>query len=453
MCGIFGIYSENPINIGPILHDGLLGLQHRGQEGTGVMISIEGRPPIHLRRISKGDGSVRHFFDKEPLSDIMSDKAMGHNRYSTAGSTSLMENLQPFFRTNKYGNVGIGHNGTLLDAKKHRIELMSRGYSFQSDSDTEIILGYLALSQKTDLVSALIESLHKVRGAYSLLVMNDHEIIAARDPHGFHPLSLAIFNEGFMISSETCAFGFVEKKYGVRYSRDVEPGEIVIINKNGLTPIRPFSEIAPRHCVFELIYFARPDSIIFGRYGYEFRMTLGKKHAEEHPTSATCIIGIPDSANYFADGQAEALGIPHRRALVRSHYTARTFISPDSEKRSNNVRLKLSPVRPLIKDEEVGLSDDSIVRGTTSRKLVSMVRKCEPKSITFSVSCPPLVSHCPFGIDIKTADELIAHKKSVEEIRQFIGADELNYLSLDSLKAVAGPDYCYGCFTGEYPAT
>lgn len=451
MCGIFGICADRPFRIAPVLHDGLLGLQHRGQEGTGVMISVEGQRPIHSRRISTGSSSVRHFFEKTDLSGIMSDKAMGHNRYSTAGATSFMENLQPFVLDCKYGRVGLAHNGTLLDVEKHRGILMSRGFSFHSDSDTEIILGYIALSKKADLVSALIESLGKIRGAYSLLVMNDNKLIAARDPRGFRPLSLATFDYGHIISSETCAFGFVEKKYGVKYLRDVEPGEVVVIKSDGITSLKLFPEVHPHFCVFELIYFGRPDSKIFGRYGYEFRMALGKMHAEEHLIHATCVIGVPDSANYFADGQAEALGIPHRRALVRSHYTARTFISPDSEKRSDNVRLKLAPILSLIENEDVSLDDDSIVRGSTSKKTTSMIKRCNPKSITFSVSCPPLISHCPFGIDIKSAEELIAHNKSIDEIRRYIGADALNYLSLASLKSVAGPGYCYGCFTGEYP--
>jgi amidophosphoribosyltransferase len=453
MCGIFGIYSEKPILIGPVLHDGLLGLQHRGQEGTGVMISSGRQPPIHSKRLSTSDSSVRHFFDKTNLSQVVSDKGIGHNRYSTAGASSLLENLQPFVQNTKYGRVGLGHNGTLLDVAKHRAVLMGSGYSFHSDSDTEIILGYIALSKKDDLASAIIESLSKIRGAYSLLVMNDNKIIAARDPHGFRPLSLATFDYGHVVASETCSFGFVEKKFGVKYLRDVEPGEIVIIKDKATESIKPFPAVLPHFCVFELIYFGRPDSKIFGRHGFEFRMALGKKHAEEHPTDATCVIGIPDSANYFADGQAEALNIPHRRALVRSHYAARTFISPDDGQRSNNVRLKLAPIPPLIENEYIALSDDSIVRGKTSKKAVSMARKCNPKSITFSVSCPPLISHCPYGIDIKTADELIAHNQSINKIRLHIGADALNYLSLDSLKSVAGLDFCYGCFTGKYPIT
>jgi amidophosphoribosyltransferase len=450
MCGIIGIHSEKPVLIGSLLHDSLLGLQHRGQEGTGVMIASESAP-IHSRRISTSASSVRHFFEKTDLSNLMSKKAIGHNRYSTAGSTAFMENLQPFVRMTKHGNVGIAHNGTLLDVEIHRSKLLSRGYSFQSNSDTEIILGYLALSDKSDLVSALIDSLSQIRGSYSLLVMNDNKIIAARDPHGFRPLSLATFDYGHLVASETCAFGFVEKKFGVKYLRDVDPGEIVVIKDRNLISLKPFPEVPSHLCVFEGIYFARPDSKIFGRYGFEFRMALGRKHCEEHSIRATCIVGIPDSANYFADGQAETLRIPHRRALVRSHYTARTFISPDGEKRSNNVRLKLGPIQPLIENEDIALSDDSIVRGTTSKKMVSMIRRCNPKSIAFSVSCPPLISHCPYGIDIKSADELIAHQKSVDDIRRFIGADELHYLSLESLKSVAGPGYCYGCFTGKYP--
>ena len=450
MCGIFGVWSENRIEVGPVLHDGLLGLQHRGQEGTGVMIG-NGKNPIHYRRISVSDSSVRNFFSKTGLTGILSDKAIGHNRYSTAGSIATIDNLQPFVRDTKRGTVGIGHNGTLLDTESQRAELMRQGYVFHSDSDTEIILGYIALSKKQDLVSAVIESLNRVRGAYSLLIMNENKIIAARDPHGFRPLSLAEFDQGYLLSSETCAFGFIEKHYGVRYLRDIEPGEIVVITREGLTSIKPFLP-APRHpCVFELIYFGRPDSKIFGRYGYEFRMELGKAHAKEYSWKPSCVVGIPDSANYFADGLAEALEVPHHRALVRSHYTARTFISPEGAKRSNSVRIKLSPIRQLIQGLDIDLADDSIVRGTTSKKIVSMIRNCDPENIFFCVSCPPLIGHCPYGIDIKSRDELIANGRSVEEICNFIGADYLRYLSLKALKSVAGEDFCYGCFTGSYP--
>jgi amidophosphoribosyltransferase len=452
MCGIFGVWSENPIEIGPIMHDGLLGLQHRGQEGTGVMIANK-RTPIHSRRISTSDSSVRHFFDKTDLSQVFSDKAIGHNRYSTAGSIATIDNLQPFVRETRHGIVGLGHNGTLLDKDRHRAELMRRGYGFQSDSDSEIILGYIALSRKPDLVSAVIEELSNVRGAYSLLIMNENKIIAARDPHGFRPLSLATFDHGYFFSSETCAFGFVEKKFSAKYLRDVAPGEIVVIEGGKLTSLKPFRSVVHRPCVFELIYFGRPDSRIFGRDGFEFRMELGKEHGRKFEMNPTCVIGIPDSANYFADGLAEVLRVPNRRALVRSHYTTRTFISPDGAKRSNNVRLKLSPIRPMIKGERVALADDSIVRGTTSKKMVSMVRSCEPESIDFCVSCSPIIGYCPYGVDIKSDEELIASQRTVEETRDFIGADGLHYLPLESLKKVAGENFCYGCFTRKYPVT
>lgn len=450
MCGIFGVWSERMIHLGSLMHDGLLGLQHRGQEGTGLMMS-DGSHVFHSRRISSGNSSVRHFFEKTDVSGIKARSAIGHNRYSTAGSVARPENQQPLVRHTKYGLVGIAHNGTLLDVNWQRGELLKRGYSFQSDSDTEIILGYLSFSEGEDFASALIDSLRNTRGAYSLLAMNEHELIAVRDSFGFRPLSFCVFDHGYLFSSETCAFGFVGKQYEIRSARDVKPGEVLIVNKNGLTSLRPFNPRATCFCVFELIYFARPDSEIFGRYAFEFRMNLGREHAKEGPISADCVVGIPDSANYFADGLAEGLKIPHRHALVRSHYAARTFISPDGLKRSDDVRLKLAPVRPLVEGQRIALADDSIVRGSTSKKTVSMLRACDPRSIAFCVGCPPLIGHCPYGIDIKTSEELIANKKTVEEICRFIGADDLRYLSLDSLKKVAGENFCYGCFTGEYP--
>jgi len=451
MCGIFGVYSKNPLEIVPILHDGLLMLQHRGQEGTGVALS-DGQQIIHERRLAKEGNSVRHFFGKFNYTINKFLIGIGHNRYSTAGSSEELKNIQPLLlKETRFGDIAVAHNGTIPNASVMKKMLGSLGDGFSSDSDTEIILKYIVRSKRNDLIEAIIDSLERIVAAYALVFLVKDKLIAVRDPMGFRPLALAEFNNGYLVASETCAFDGLNKTLGVRFLREIEPGELIIIDKNGLKSIKPFRKFPIAQCIFELIYFARPDSRIFGWNAYDFRIKLGYAHAKEHPIRVDAVIAVPDSANYFGDGHAEALGVPHRRGLVRNHYTGRTFIDPIQSNRSKGIRLKLNPIPGMIEGLEISIDDDSIVRGNTSGKIVRMIRNCKPKSITFSVSCPPIISYCPYGIDIKGEEELIASKKTVEEIRQFIEADDLRYLTLRALKELGGPYFCYGCFENKYP--
>lgn len=395
--------------------------------------------------------SVKHFFSKFDYADTNFYLGIGHTRYSTAGSVEKIENVQPLLSTTRFGSIALAHNGTLPYAQIFKEKMETDGENFFSDSDSEVILKLIAHSKKDDLIEATTESLEKIKGAYSLLIITPEQLIAARDPFGFRPLALAEFDYGYMIASESCAFDAIEKNLNVKFLREIEPGEMVILESKKIWTTRLPSEAKPARCIFELIYFARPDSTIFGSQTHLFRMNLGRTHAQEHPLRVDGVVAIPDSANFFGDGHAEALGVPHWRALVRNHYTGRTFIEPIVSNRSKNIRLKLNPIPHLIIGRDISTDDDSIVRGNTSRKIIRMLRGCKPRSITFSVSCPPIISYCPYGIDIKKSDELIAPGKTIAEICRLIEADDLRYLSLEALKNLGGPNFCYGCFTGEYP--
>lgn len=451
MCGIFGVWSKRPIVMKSLMCDGLQALQHRGEEGTGVMCT-GGRELFHEVRLSPHDDSVRHFFAKVDMSELSFRMAIGHNRYATKGKISTLPSQHPIVRENKYGKVGVVHNGTLSDVEMHRKELMLMGQSFHTDCDTELFLNYLAISPHSDLPSAVINSLQKIRGSYSLLILNERELIAARDPRGFRPLSIATFNDGYLIASETCAFDSTAKEYGVKFLRDVEPGEVLFFSKEGgLTSVKPFGPASPKFCVFEWIYFSAPDSIVFNRCVAEFRMALGRAHAAEHSANIDCIVSVPDSANYFGDALAESLKLPNLRAIFRNHYAGRSFIKQDKLSRKNNVRRKLRMVKPLLEGKRPGIAEDSIVRSDTIIEINRMARECEVSHLANLISCPPLRDHCPFGIDIEGKEELVATGRTIEQIREYIGADELCYLSLESLQSIAGENFCYGCFTGEYP--
>ena len=331
---------------------------------------------------------------------------------------------------------------------------MAKGQSFHTDCDTELFLNLIALSQKLDLPSAAIDCLDKVRGSFSLLILNEHEMIAARDPRGFRPLSIATFDYGYLVASETCAFDSIAKEYGVKYWRDIEPGEVLVFSDGTtLFSSHPFAEASPRYCIFELIYFSRPDSFVFDRYVADFRMALGKTHAAEHSPSINCVVSVPDSANYFGDQLAESLGLPNLRAIFRNHYAGRSFLKQDKVSRRNNVRRKLRMIKQFLRGKRPGIAEDSIVRSDTIIEINQMARECGVDYLANLVSCPPLRSHCPFGIDIEGKEELVATGRTIDQIRQHIGADELCYLSLEGLMKEAGENFCYGCFTGEYPVT
>ena len=451
MCGIIGIYSEKKIELMSLLYFGLLGVQHRGQESSGVILS-NGETELehlHFRRLSTGKNSVDSLFAKKniPIGEKFS-LAIGHNRYSTSGSVKNINNIQPLLAKTRYGTLGIAHNGNLPQSLAMRDELSKQGDIFFSDSDTEIILKLIARSKRSSLVEAIIETLEVIGGSYSLLFITKDEIIAARDPYGIRPLCLGQFDHGYMIASEQSSFN---KNLGVNFVREIERGEILVINNEGLKTHKMNIPQNAAHCIFELIYFARPDSFQFDHSVADFRMQTGKLYSRRHSSLAIdAIVPIPDSAMYFAQGYSDESGLPLKLALLRNHYIGRTFITPGRK----NIQAKLSPIESLIRDRHISLVDDSIVRGTTSKNMVDIVRECEPKAVHFGVASPPIIGHCSLGIDIKSEEELaISGGRSVEDIRQSIHADTLNYLCMEDLrKATSHPDdFCYGCFTGKYP--
>jgi amidophosphoribosyltransferase len=446
-CGVFAIYGHP--EAANLAYLGLYALQHRGQESAGIA-SSDGRH-IHTH---KNMGHVADIFTPEVLGTLPGDLAIGHTRYSTAGDTVLL-NAQPFSVACNKGQVAVAHNGNITNAGELRRELEREGSIFQASSDTEVILHLVARSREKTLAGALREALLQLEGAFSLVFLAEDRIIVARDPHGFRPLAFGQMElSGGMIShvfaSETCAFDLINAVY----LGDVEPGEMVIVSKDGMTreryaPVRPHA-----HCVFEHVYFSRPDSIVFGRAVQESREQLGRRLSHEHPVDADIIVPVPDSGVAAALGYADESGIPFRLGLIRNHYVGRTFIEPSQAIRDFGVKLKLNPVRHLLEGKRVILVDDSLVRGTTSRKIVRMVRGAGAREVHLRISCPPTISPCFYGVDTPSSAELIAANNTVEEIRRFVEADSVGYLSIGGLRdAVAdhNHDYCYACYTGNYP--
>lgn len=452
MCGIAGIFSEKPIEMLELLYFEMMAVQHRGQECSGILLS-DGETPIsemYFRRLAGGLNSVNHLFAKQRVPDRSTKFriVMGHNRYSTSGSVAKEANCQPFLAETKYGLVGIAHNGNLPYAHERRARLQEEGVIFSSDSDTEHILILLSRSKKKTLEEAIIDALGQVRGSYSLLFMTRDKLIAVRDPLGFRPLVLGEYDYGWTVASETCAFS--EEGRGVKFVREVGRGEMVVMEGNKMQSILlPNIPDHAAHCIFELIYFARPDSFQFGHSVADFRMETGRLHARRHGLGVEAVASIPDSANYFAYGHALELGVPVRPSLLRNHYSGRNFINP----RRKDMYMKLSPILSLIEGCWLSLDDDSIVRADTSRQVISMVRACRPRRVDFSVASPPIYGRCPYGIDIKNKLELATNGRDVEGIRELIGADALYYLNMEDLKFATGNpnDFCFGCFGGEYP--
>jgi len=441
-CGVFGVYGHP--EAAKLVYLGLYALQHRGQESAGIASSDGGNLVCH-----KGMGHVEEIFPKEVLAGLPGSHAIGHTRYSTAGDTDL-RNAQPLKVSCHKGQVALAHNGNLVNATAVRRELEARGDIFQTTSDTEVILHYFARSRQTGIPEAVAEALDKVVGAYSLVMLFKDAIYGIRDPRGFRPLSLGKLNGSYVLASETCAFDLID----AQFIRDVEPGEMVILDSRGVTSLR-FAPPAPKaQCVFEHVYFARPDSVVFGRSVQESREMLGRYLAREHPVDADVVVPVPDSGVPAATGFAEESGIPFKVALIRNHYVGRTFIEPSQAIRDFGVKLKLNPVRSLLQGKRVVLVDDSIVRGTTSRKIVRIVREAGAREVHMRISCPPTVSPCFYGVDTPTRKELIAATHSVEEIREFLGADTLGYLSIEGMKSAVGDThghFCNACYTTEYP--
>jgi amidophosphoribosyltransferase len=446
-CGVFAIYGHP--EAANLTYLGLYALQHRGQESAGIA-SSDGRE-IHCH---KSMGHVADIFKPEVLGGLPGEAAIGHTRYSTAGDTVFL-NAQPFSVACNKGNIAVAHNGNITNAKELRRELEREGSIFQASSDTEVILHLVARSRERTLAGALREALLQLEGAFSLVFLAGDRVLIARDPHGFRPLAFGQMELSggrtcYVFASETCAFDLIDAVY----LGDVEPGEMVIVGPEGMTRERYAPVRDHAHCVFEHVYFSRPDSIVFGRPVQHSREMLGRLLAIESPVDADVVVPVPDSGVAAAIGYAAEADIPFRQALIRNHYVGRTFIEPSQAIRDFGVKLKLNPVRHLLEGKRVILVDDSLVRGTTSRKIVRMVRGAGAREVHLRISCPPTVSPCFYGVDTPNLAELIAANNSIEEIRRFVEADSLSYLSLPALReAVADTkhDFCYACYTGNYP--
>ncbi len=445
MCGVFGIHGhDEAANIGYL---GMHALQHRGQESAGLVAAEDGRLRRHVAMDLVSDA-----FDRETLAKLPGRTAIGHVRYSTAGSSEL-RNAQPFVFEYSGGQIAIGHNGNLVNAAELRAELEAQGSIFQTSSDTEVIVHLMAKARDADILGKLQSSLKRVRGAYSLVLLTgDEKMIGVRDPNGFRPLCIGRLKGAYVLSSETNAFDLIEAEF----IREVEPGEIVVIDKGGglsshrLLPSE--SAVKPTFCVFEHVYFARPDSLVNGKSVYRAREKMGIRLAQEHPIEADVVIPVPDSGVPAAIGYSKESGIPFEMGLIRSHYVGRTFIEPQDSIRHFGVRLKLSPVRSIVDGKRVVVVDDSLVRGTTSRKIVKMLRNAGAREVHMRISAPPTTHPCFYGIDTPNRSELVAASHTVEEIGRYVTSDTLQYLSHAGMIASVGNEgYCSACFTGEYP--
>ena len=441
-CGVFGIFGAK--NAAELTYLGLYALQHRGQESSGIVSNFNGK--LFIR---KGMGQVNDVFSKEALTELPGHVAIGHNRYSTTGANSVT-NIQPFLFHYKGKSIAVGHNGNLTNTLSLRKKLEDAGAIFQSTTDTELILHLVAHSKKTGPVEKIIDALLQCEGAYSLTFLTNEAVVAARDPKGFRPLALGRLNGTYVVASETCAFDII----GAQYLREVEPGEVLVIDEGGLRSHFPFEKQEHAFCIFEFIYFARPDSMIYGENVDKVRRRLGRQLAIEKPVEADIVIAVPDSSNTAALGFSEQSGIKLEIGFIRNHYVGRTFIHPEQAIRDLDVRIKFNPVKGVLKDRKVAIVDDSIVRGTTSKKLVAMVREAGAKEVHFRVSAPPIISPCFYGIDMPTKEELIASCRTVEEIQSYLGVDSLGYLSIEgmlSMSSLPKENFCVACFAGKYP--
>ncbi|MCP4634493.1 MAG: amidophosphoribosyltransferase [candidate division Zixibacteria bacterium] len=442
-CGVFGVYGIP--HAAQFSYLGLYALQHRGAESAGIITSDGDNFYTH-----RGMGEVSTVFTSpQIIESLKGNIALGHNRYSTTGSSDEA-NIQPILTTYWGGEIGIAHNGNLVNYNQLRKKLESGGAVFRTMTDTEVFIHLLAKCKKTDLPERLATALKHVKGAYSLGLITKDMLIAARDPHGFRPLCLGKLDGGFVIASESCALDIMKAEY----IRDIEPGEILIIDKNGPRTASKMAVKQHAHCIFEFVYFSRPDSMIFGENVDKVRRKLGRRLAWESPVDADVVIAVPDSSNTAALGYSEASGIRMEIGLIRNHYIGRTFILPSQKIRDIDALIKYNPVKGVIQGKRVVVVDDSIVRGTTSRKIISMLKDAGPDKLHYRVSSPPIVSPCYYGIDIPTSEELIAHKHSIKEIKHKIGVDSLAYLSIDGMLSTTKRqpnEFCTACFSKKYP--
>jgi amidophosphoribosyltransferase len=441
-CGVFGIYGHSEAS--KLTYLGLYALQHRGQESAGIAAAEGDR-----FRVSRAMGHVADAFDERTLAELPGSAAIGHVRYSTAGESKLA-NAQPILSECVHGPIALCHNGNLVDAHELRDELVRKGSIFQTTSDTEVFLHLYARSEAPSIEEAIVESVRQVRGAFSLVLLTPAGLIAVRDRHGFRPLALGQLGDAYVVCSETCALDLID----ATYVRDVEPGEMIVIDANGLRSRKPFRPARLSQCIFEHVYFARPDSYVFGESVDQVRTNLGRALAREAPADADVVVPVPDSGVCAAIGFSEASGLPLKMGLIRNHYVGRTFIEPQQSIRHFGVKVKLNPVRNILAGRRVVLVDDSIVRGTTSRKIVRMIKAAGAKQVHVRISCPPTISPCYYGIDTPRRSELIAATHTPEEIRKFLEADSLAYLSLEGLLDSVNSHreaYCTSCYTGQYP--
>lgn len=441
-CGVFGIFGHK--DAARFAYLGLYALQHRGQESAGIAIADGSKIECY-----KSMGLVSEVFNEEILTKMKGHLAVGHIRYSTTGSSELM-NAQPLVVDYFHGSVAIAHNGNLVNTQSLRKKLEAHGSIFRSTMDSEVIVHLLARANEDSFENRLIKALKQVKGAYSLVVMNEDQLIGVRDPHGFRPLCLGVLNGSYVFASETCALDLIQAEY----LREIEPGELVIVDKKGLRSLKPFPRTRPTQCIFEYIYFARPDSLAFGESVYSIRKNLGRELAKESPVEADIVVPMPDSGNCAALGFSEMSGIPFEMGFIRNHYVGRTFIQPSQPVRDLGVKIKINPVRDVIKGKRVVVIEDSIVRGTTSRTRMQNLREAGAKEVHMRVSCPPHRNPCFYGIDFPTREELIASSHSIEEIRKYLGLDSLGYLSMEGMiksMPFAKSKFCLSCFDGNYP--
>jgi len=441
-CGIFGIFGHAEAST--LTQLGLFALQHRGQEACGIVSADKGE--LHQFRST---GLVADVLSEDVLKNLPGTSAIGHTRYSTSGKNTI-EEVQPFSVTCQHGKIAVCHNGNLPFAGQKRHDLEQKGAIFSSTSDTETILHDVARTPAKDCIEAIKKVLYDTEGAFSLLFLTPDALVAIRDPRGFRPLVLGKFQGAYCVASETCAFDLID----AAYIREIEPGEMLIVNKDGLSTSKPFDVKPVSVCTFEHVYFSRPDSTIFGRSVNESRHKMGKRLAIEQPCDADLVVPVPDSGVAAAIGYATQSGIPFRQAIIRNHYVGRTFIEPSQSIRSFGVRLKLNPIKDLIKGRRIVLVDDSIVRGTTSKKIVQMVREAGALEVHMRISCPPTAHSCYYGVNTPDRDDLIASQMSEAQICSHIGTDSLGYLSLGGMLEAIGIDIaksCTACWTGKYP--
>ncbi len=441
-CGVVGVYNhEEAANLAYL---SLYAMQHRGQEGAGI-VSFDGKNFHSVR----DQGLVPDIFNQSRLDRLSGDFAIGHNRYSTAGGGGL-ENTQPLVAKAGLGTFAMAHNGNLTNADYLREQLEEAGAIFQSTMDSEVIMHLVARSREETMSRRMIDALNQVKGGFSIVFMTAEGLVAVRDPHGFRPLSLGRIGDGWVVASETCSFDLI----GAEFERDIQPGEMVTIGPDGISSCMPFQLTEGAFCIFEYIYFARVDSVMGGHAVWSVRKNQGRTLAKETGVEADIVIPVPDSGVATAMGYAEAAGIPYEMGLIRNHYVGRTFIEPQSAIRHFGVKIKLNPVRELLEGKRVVVVDDSIVRGTTSRKIIELLRRAGAREVHMRIGSPPIVSPCFYGIDTPTESELIASSKSVADTCEYLGADTLGYLSPEGLLAASpkvGGGYCTACFTREYP--